>query len=248
MKSFLHILAAASLYALAPGAHAAPVTVDFDGLDGGRNVLLERPANFYSDGLGSFGSGPGPDYGITFLPSDATSTEPRAICNVTFQCDGGAGNSLFIFGDLQNDKEHGAILHVDGGFRGIFEFDAAIAAGIGADVIVTTSLSNPPRFQVGRIENPDDNDTCVRLECAFHHYTIDLSDYIHSQVDYVAYDIFFSTRLTDAVFIDNIRFHDLILPDGGTPPTTIPEPSAAMMIGGVGLLGAMLRRRRRAPS
>ena len=244
MKSALCVLILASLAAQA--AHAAAVTVDFEGLDGGRDgVHAERPGNFYNGGLGSMGAGPGPNYGITFLPVDATSSEPFAICKVAF-CKS-PGNALFIFGDEQNGTQHGAIMHIEGGFRGIFEFDAAIAAGDTADVIVRTSLPNPPyasRYQVATIRNPNQQDTCGRLECAFYHYTIDLTDHIHTQEDYLVYDIQFGTRLTDAVFIDNIIFHDLILPE--TPTTAVPEPGTLPILA-ASIAGLPLARPRNAP-
>ena len=242
MDFIFRILLAAGLYALASGAHAAQVIVDFDGLDGGRNALLERPAAFYNGGLGSMGSGPGPDYGITFLPFDATSTEPRAICNVTFACDGGAGNSLFILGDLQNGKEHGTVLHIEGRFRGILEFDASISNDGDGDAYVTTKVnrSDVDNITVGLVRHPDPSDDCGRLECEFVHYSFNLADNNQMPDDVVAHYILFYTPGADALFIDNIRFHDLILSD--TPTTTVPEPSTALLIGGAGLLGAMLRR------
>jgi hypothetical protein len=246
MKPALYTIVAATMLTLAHSAHAAVVTVDFDGLDGGRNVFLERPGNFYSGGLGSFGSGPGPDYGVTFLPIDATSTEPRAICIDIPVCSSAVGNALFVFGDEQNGKEHGTILRIDGGFRGIFEFDAAIAAGPGAYVTTRTSLANPSNITIGLIKNPDANDPCGRLECAFRHYAFDLALDPYTPDDVVAHYIVFSTQRTDSVFIDNIRFHDLILPE--TTPTAVLEPaSAALFTGGVAALGLAGRRRRESP-
>jgi len=244
MNSFLRILAAASLYALTPDAHAAMVTIDFSGLDGGGTPLLERPANFYNGGLGSLGSGPGPDYGITFLPFDATSSEPAVTCLTAPACGEGEGNLLWVFGDYLNGKEHGVILHVEGGFRGVVEFDASISnLGSFASVSTKTSLDNQSNITFTDIRHPDPTDKCQRLQCEFAHYSFDLADDIFTPDDVVAHYILIHTDNADVVYIDNIKFHDLILPD--MPPTTVPEPSTMAMIGGVGLIGAMLRRRRR---
>jgi hypothetical protein len=249
MNSVIRTLAAASLCALASGAHAALVTVDFDGLDGGLDyVNLERPGNFYNGGLGSMGSGPGPDLGVTFLPFDGTSTEPRAICNATFDC-AGQGNSLFIFGDKTNGIEHGAVMHIETGFRGVVEFDASISnIGNGASVMTKTDLGDLSNITLKSVRNPDPTDDCGRLQCDFLHYSFDLASNPFFPDDVVAHYIIFYTEGNDALFIDNIRFHDLILPDGGIPPVAVPEPSTALMIGGVGLIGAMIRRRRTATS
>ena len=66
MKPLVSLLAAASLFALAPAAHAAVVTLeDPDALDGSPGQF-EDPLNFYAGGSGSRQTGPGPNLGITF--------------------------------------------------------------------------------------------------------------------------------------------------------------------------------------
>jgi hypothetical protein len=248
MRTILCILFAAATFAAAQAAHAAAITVDFDGLDGGHNVFLERPGNFYSGGLGSLNSGPGPNYGITFLPRDATSHEPRAICRDIPTCAPGVGNALFIFGDELNGMEHGAIMRIEGGFRGVFEFDAAIAAGVGAIVSTRTALDSTGNISIGLIKNPNPQDDCGRLECAFYHYTFDLALDPYTPDDVVAHYIIFDTRDTDAIFIDNVTFHDLILPE--TPTTAVPEPGTFPILAAsiAGLALARPRRRDASPS
>ena len=65
MKIIPSLLAAASLAAFGSAAHAVAVTLDFDALDGAVD-RFEDPLTFYAGGSGSRGSGPGPDFGITF--------------------------------------------------------------------------------------------------------------------------------------------------------------------------------------
>jgi len=58
--------------------HAATFVLDFEGLQN-----LEPIANYYDGGLGGYGSGPGPDYDVTFGASSLAITDADA---------GGSGN------------------------------------------------------------------------------------------------------------------------------------------------------------
>src|SRR4051812_24420823 len=59
MRRFL--LALVMALGTATAAHAAVVVLTFEGLQN-----LEPIENYYNGGLGGLGSGPGPNYGITF--------------------------------------------------------------------------------------------------------------------------------------------------------------------------------------
>jgi hypothetical protein len=242
-------LGLAAAVSLCASAHAAVVTVDFDALDGGRNgINVERPGNFYNGGLGSQGTGPGPNFGITFA-GNRGNAEPTVICNDNGLCDNpAAGNSLFVFGNRQNTLENpGVVIHIEGGFRGIVEFDASIS-NFGANsalLEIKTDLNNPSNIVGGtRFTNPDPNDDCRRLSCAFVHYVFDITTDPRFPDDIVAHDIIIHTDRADVVVIDKIVFHDLILPDEDTPPVAVAEPASALMFGAIGLVAAMLRRRR----
>ena len=89
-----------------PGAQAdTTVVLDFEGV-----ADLEPILDFYDGGFGGFGSGPGPDYGITFGP------DARALIDSD---DGGSGNisnepsantvSFFLTGP-------GVVMNVENGF------------------------------------------------------------------------------------------------------------------------------------
>lgn len=62
----------------------------------------------------------------------------------------------------------------------------------------------------------------------------------------MAHYILFETGGTDRIYVDNIRFHDLILPDAPPPPTPIAEPGTlALSAAGIAGLGLCARRRRK---
>jgi hypothetical protein len=92
------------LFALTVGslpARAIPFTLDFGGLKNNEQVLT-----FYDGGIGSLGSGPGPNYGITFTPSFvAVSAVPPYGPSFVGQLNGPS-----------------AIMDVSGGFNLLFSF------------------------------------------------------------------------------------------------------------------------------
>jgi hypothetical protein len=100
-----HIKSIAACGALlaAFSANASDIVLNFAGLNG---TAEEAPLNYYDGGTGSLGSGPGPNYGITFGADAITcSGQPGGTCN-TAMIPGGAGaNTLFFLngsGDVMN--------------------------------------------------------------------------------------------------------------------------------------------------
>jgi len=63
MRSFTPTFLIAGILALTASAKAGIVTISFDGLKSGEDVL-----GFYNGGFGSEGSGPGPSLGVIFAP------------------------------------------------------------------------------------------------------------------------------------------------------------------------------------
>lgn len=64
MKRFVVFTVLGLLTLAVTNSHAGTFTLDFGGLQNGEQVL-----SYYDGGFGSLGSGPGPDYGITFSSS-----------------------------------------------------------------------------------------------------------------------------------------------------------------------------------
>ena len=113
LKNLGMTVAAASLIAAAyTPAHA--VSLNFAGLDG--NSPYEHVDGYYAGGFGSEGSGPGPNYGITFS-SNAIVGGPFPATNGS-NIPGGPGAQLLFFLSGSSD-----IMDVAGGFTTGFSFD-----------------------------------------------------------------------------------------------------------------------------
>ena len=82
-------LAMAWIATLLTTSAANATVLDFAGLDA---VNLEHPLDYYAGGFGSLGSGPGPDYGVTFSSGLYVCAEaPAGTCSTALVP---AGNSL----------------------------------------------------------------------------------------------------------------------------------------------------------
>jgi hypothetical protein len=87
--------------ATATPALSSTISLNFAGLNGNLN---EQPLNYYNGGLGGLGSGPGPNYGISFGSDAITgSPQPGGSANTAMLPTG--GNVLFFLtggGDIMN--------------------------------------------------------------------------------------------------------------------------------------------------
>jgi hypothetical protein len=222
----LGLLLAAGLGA---AAHAAtPVVLDFHGLDGGD--ARERPGNFYNGGFGSEGSGRGPAFGITF------SDDALVACKLGFACDDpeaeGQPTDVLRFLDPRAafapglEPEAPSVMNVAGGFTDAVSF---IYASSSAGSIRIWSGANGTGTLLGSM---DLHATCKVAElCPFEAVDKNFTGLGHS-VEFVDFDFHLAG-------FDDIG---LTLADAHS---AAPEPAAwGLMIGGFGLAGATLRRRR----
>jgi PEP-CTERM motif len=104
LKIALSAAAAMAWAALATGTANATVMIDFVGLDA---LNLEHPQSYYAGGFGSLGSGPGPDYGVTFSPGLYTCAGPPV---------GTCGTALVPVGNPLIPGAGSSIMDVAGGF------------------------------------------------------------------------------------------------------------------------------------
>jgi hypothetical protein len=105
---------------------ANAVVLDFAGLDA---INLEHPVDYYAGGFGSLGSGPGPDYGVTFSPGlYICAAAPASGCSTALVP---SGNPLIPGGGS-------SIMNVANGFTTGLSFYYSSEHGAGA--IIYTGL------------------------------------------------------------------------------------------------------------
>jgi MYXO-CTERM domain-containing protein len=213
----------AALALCAAGTVRASVDVlTFEGLQN-----LEPIGNYYNGGLGGFGSGPGPNYGITF------GSDSLALVS---KYSGGTGNianlpsgitaAFFLSGP-------GDVMNVSGGFTTGFSFyySAALAASVsvysgpdGTGSLLQT-LSLGVNYNDPSAPHPD---------APYNHW-----DPIGVTFTGTAMSVIFSGTANFVVFDD-------VTLGSSTPGSAVPEPSS-FAIAGLGILGFAgyaLRRRR----
>lgn len=140
MRTYINSLAVAGALVLGPSAEAAStVLLDFEGLE-----EFETVGSFYDGGFGSFGSGPGPDYGVTF--------NNRATALIDRDAGGGGGfggepspdTVIYISGAPFSDDA--VVMDVAGGFEGGISFFYAMPNPNAAGVV---SIYDLPGGSVG---------------------------------------------------------------------------------------------------
>ncbi|WP_206603136.1 PTPA-CTERM sorting domain-containing protein [Leptolyngbya ohadii] len=94
----------------ASSAEAATIVLGFEGLQD-----LERVTNFYNGGLGSFGSGPGPNYGISFSSDALALIDADAGGGGDFGGEPSPSTVLFFLSNT-------AVMNVPAGFDTGFSF------------------------------------------------------------------------------------------------------------------------------
>jgi hypothetical protein len=113
---------------------ANAVVLDFAGLDA---INLEHPVDYYAGGFGSLGSGPGPDYGVTFSPGlYICAAAPASGCSTALVP---SGNPLIPGGGS-------SIMNVANGFTTGLSFYYSSEHGAGA--IIYTGLMRRERFSL----------------------------------------------------------------------------------------------------
>ena len=219
--------AVAALSLAAAGAASASITLTFDQLNGAVN---EEPLAYYAGGFGSAGTGPGPNYGITFSANTITGcTQPYPCANTNSALPPSAPNIIFFLSGGADTMD------VAGGFTTGFSFfyssvnvPGVVNVWSGLDgtgtLLATLNLPvTPTNGDPGCLGEPF---------CPFEEFGVTFAGTAHS-VDFGG--------TANQIGFDNITL--------GSPIAPVPEPAAwAMMLVGFGGLGMALRSRRRLAS
>jgi hypothetical protein len=200
--------------ALGIGASVANAseTLTFEGL--GDNEAI---GSYYAGGLGGNGSGPGPNYGITFGSDSLALVSDLAGGTGNFS-NAPSGNTVAFF-----QTGLGDVMDVAGGFNTGFSFYYADQLGFTGSVDVFSGLDGSGS------------------ELA----SLSLSSTPNPYTDFIPVGVAFLGTAESVVFsgsADFIAFDNITL--GATSPmSAVPEPSTwLLMIAGIGGIGLMLRR------
>lgn len=210
------VMLLASLMLMASFTYASVITLDFEGLKDQEAIL-----QYYNGGFGSLGSGPGPNYGITFGADSLSLIDSDNGGNGNFANEPSPDTIAFFL------SGPGVVMNVPGGFDTGFSFfytssgDASVTVYDGLDgtgnVLGTIALS--ANYNINCSGDPT-GDFC--------HW-----DPIGVTFNGIAKSVNFSGA-ADQVGFDNITL------GAGSP---VPEPATLALLGSSGL-AIFLRRRR----
>jgi len=207
----------------AVSAQAEVISLNFAGLNGDAQELV---LDYYNGGTGSLGSGPGTNYGISFSNNAiACSVQPGGNCNSGDLPTG--GNLLFFL------SGSASTMNVAGGFDTGFSFFYS-AINSPAFVNVYSGLDGTGSL-LATINLPTTPSDPGSPACAGGQFC-----------PYVPIGVSFAGTAMSVDFggsANQVAFAGITL-NSDTPGPAVPEPATwAMMIAGMGLVGASMRRR-----
>ena len=155
-KAMTTLVAVSGLALVAPIAARAgtTVTLTFEGLQDGEEVV-----NYYNGGFGSDGSGPGPNYGVTFGSA--------ALASIA-EADGGTGNFALNPSGITTVfflSGGGLIMNVAGGFTGGFSFYFASGGSTGS--VTVYDGPNGTGNVLATVQLPATGDNCDNSQYTF---------------------------------------------------------------------------------